>query len=187
MDSIINFRSSRAQEMWKFISSTVDFEGKLVVDIGCGYGDFALLAATHGAERVDAIDVNPGILNHASNRSNGMYPIKFKRIDAENAPLPQGTYDVGFCFSVLPYTKKPQRLVRRMAHACTICLIECQYSGDGPGYHFLKGDEDMKMWLLSSADFKTVSPIGSSLVEGRDKRRTIWLCSLQEGKNTRNT
>ena len=85
-------------------------------------------------------------------------------------------YDIGICFSVLPYLKKPASFLYKMKKLCELCLIECQYDGDGPGFSFIKSDATMAAYLYG-VGFREIVPIGKTYVEGRNKYRTIWMCS----------
>ena len=54
-------------------------------------------------------------------------------------------------------------------------VIECQYSGDGPGPHELRDDQDMR-YVLAAAGWNDAEVIGGSVVEDRGAVRTMWRC-----------
>ena len=41
--------NTRSPEQWKILSGAVDWNGKTVIDLGCGYGDILFMAHEHGA------------------------------------------------------------------------------------------------------------------------------------------
>jgi len=82
-------------------------------------------------------------------------------------------WDIVICFSVLPYLPAPGTTISWMKRHGKISLIEMQYKGDGPGK--MLDDEQMRCWLLLV--FDKVTPIGKTLVDYRNKWRTIWMCT----------
>jgi len=179
MDPIarVNYRNARAPGMWRCISARVDFNGKSVIDFGCGYGDFAELCRLSDADSVICVDKDEEVIQHLRGRFLGSPVVKVLQRDIETIKLQH--YDIGFCFSVLPYLEDPDRLLERMANRCSVSFIECQYYKDGPGPAFLKDDTEMEWWLRS-AGFESIESIGHTVVDYRNAKRTIWMCSQQK-------
>jgi ubiquinone/menaquinone biosynthesis C-methylase UbiE len=74
--------------------------GNCVLDVACGTGIVARLAAEHVSPggSVAGVDVNPGMLALARNlASSSPAPITWYETSAEAMPLPDGAFDVVFC------------------------------------------------------------------------------------------
>jgi len=148
------------------------FSGKVVVDIGCGYGDLLLKSAEHGASKCIAIDKDTSVARSKLYGAN-VYEVE---MDIDRYPLTPflNESDIAFCTSVLPYLKNYDRILGEMAGSGVICFIECQYAGDGPGFDQIKDDADMKEFLLRY--FKSADIIGRTEVKDGKYQRTIWRC-----------
>lgn len=168
MTKIHNVRSPK---QWEIISANVDFAGADVLDLGCGKGDILIRAFDAGAKVV-------GIDNEQRN-IDYMYSVRpeVRGIfgDIERLLVNRSGSDIIICFSVLPYLLNPDYCLSWISRNSNIALIECQYDGDGPGLAHLSGNSDMERWLTRSG-FERVEPIGHTLVEGRNKKRFIWMC-----------
>jgi SAM-dependent methyltransferase len=161
----------RSPEQWEIISRHVDFKGKTVLDLGCGKGDILFRAFEAGAKAV-GIDKDQGNIEYLCD----VYPeVTALCDDIERIWLIPPT-DIIICFSVLPYLHALGYVLKMINRYSDIALIECQYAGDGPGLSFLKGNNDMRTWLLEAGQFEKVQVIGHTFVEGRDKNRFIWMC-----------
>lgn len=166
--------NKRAPEMWDLVTDRVDFTDKLVMDIGCGTGDFLWRAMEAGAEHVYGIEIDPDTAREARRncKKMGHEPTVFIE---DACDLEPADYDVAICFSVIPYLGNPVKVMDWMSLYSDISLVECQYHGDGPGPSNLKNDEDMAQFLGVFWDH--VEPIGSTDVVIRPAKRTIWLCT----------
>ena len=166
----------RSPQQWAIIQSAVAFEGKTVLDLGCGYGDLLLLAGAAGAD-ICGVEQDFDALEALALQLGEFNAILFNSSieDFCRSRSRAATWDVIICFSVLPYLRDPIQTLRWIESHSNIALIECQYDGDGPGPNFLKTDADMQDWLTFCGLTKSTA-IGQTLVEGRDRWRTIWLC-----------
>lgn len=174
-------RNARAPEQWRIISEHVDFDGKTVLDLGCGYGDLLWRAWRAGAKYCLGIDESKEIFTyHLEKRIEHNTGPYFRRIlIAEYSRLDRGSYnnaDVTICFSVLPYVDNPVTLLHWIRRHSTQALIECPLSGDGPGFDWLKSSRDMRRWL-GGIGWQSVERIGETTVEEHGAKRGIWLCS----------
>lgn len=161
----------RSPKQWAIISEQVDFQGKTVLDLGCGKGDILFRACDAGATTL-GIDMDQNNVKHILDIrpeiNVGVGDIEF---------MPAWPWiDIIICFSVLPYLKYPERLLEWINRKSKVAFIECQYSGDGPGFAFLTDNDAMREWLLAAGQFEKVQPIGHTFVEGRNKNRFIWMC-----------
>jgi 2-polyprenyl-3-methyl-5-hydroxy-6-metoxy-1,4-benzoquinol methylase len=158
--------------MWEIISAHVDFEDMQVLDLGCGYGDFVWRAANEGAY-VTAVEKDIVIADIAYEQvSKILWPTEYAiivddidRIVDEDDSLYKG-YDIIMCTSVLPYLSNVDLTLHWIRNNCDVAIIECQYSGDGPG--------------LESAGFGSIEAIGRTDVKIRPAYRTIWRCAYDE-------
>jgi SAM-dependent methyltransferase len=76
-----------------YFASELVRDGDRVLDIGCGDGFFARrFFAARGAS-VDAIDIEPSSIDHAS-RHNAAPGIRYRLQDAVNEPFPADEYDI---------------------------------------------------------------------------------------------
>jgi ubiquinone/menaquinone biosynthesis C-methylase UbiE len=73
--------------------------GERVLDVACGTGVVARLAAEHvGASgSVVGIDINPGMLAVARAAGPGAPPIEWHEASADELPVADGSFDVSFC------------------------------------------------------------------------------------------
>ena len=175
--------NKRAEEMWSYISSSVDFEDKQVLDLGCGSGDFLTRALHSGASYVLGVERDYVVSSWADARlqSDGWsldkYAIGVDDIDSIVMKDDKGYkgFDIIMCFSVLPYLDSPGNAMFWIKNNCDIALIECQYHGDGPGPEFIKNDSDMKSRILGIGWGKA-EKIGWTDVKIRPAKRSIWKC-----------
>lgn len=169
--------NTRAPEQWRIISQHVDFEGKTVLDLGCGYGDLLWRTRAAGATSVGVeIDYNArsAICRHAESVSvaaplwNNLHHLDYLE-DMDRR------WDIAICFSVLPYLIDPTATLHWIHQHSTQALIECQLAGDGPGFDWLKSPQDLRRWL-DSIGWQSVERIGETVVKDRGAKRGIWLC-----------
>lgn len=162
--------NTRASEQWNIIRQHVDFTGKTVIDLGCGHCDILKIALQVGAQccvGVDKVDKELSRIGKC---------IVFQANIEEWVKDRTIPYDISICFSTLPYLSNPSAVLFWMQRHTDIALVECQYSGDGPGFKWLRGDNDMRRWL-NDVGWREIQPIGTTLVKGRDRERTIWMCT----------
>jgi ubiquinone/menaquinone biosynthesis C-methylase UbiE len=90
-------------------------EGERVLDVACGTGIIARLAAERVAPTgsVSALDVNAAMLNVARSLPAAI-PIKWYETAAESAPLPDSSFDVVFCQIGLQFVADKAAAVREM-------------------------------------------------------------------------
>ena len=164
--------NTRSPEQWRIISEHIDFQGKTVLDLGCGKGDILAFAAEAGAH-VTGIDSDKANIEYVRITYPEIEVIEQTVNFLEAAPKT----DIIICFSVLPYLVEPLFFVLQWINRHSeVAFIECQYAGDGPGFEFLTDNDDMEKWLFSAAQFEKVEAIGHTLVEGRNTKRYIWMC-----------
>lgn len=168
--------NSRAAEMWNIISDSVDFEGKSVLDLGCGGGDMLIYSYYAGAEKIKGIDEDDRIISDTRHRIDSTIPnseIILSIDDIETMKIRD--YDIILCFSVLPYLSKPEKMLEKIRNHSKVALIECQYAGDGFGFEEINNNRTMLSWLLQIG-WNRVTNLGYTDVRIRNAKRTIWRC-----------
>ena len=173
--------NQRAPEQWRIISGHVDFEGKTVLDLGCGYGDIMHRCHNTGARYVLGLDKDMNLSGLLSDKRQIINYLDYAFCDMDSG-LSQWVYDrsnpgwnIIICFSVLPYLTDPTATLHWIRQHSEQALIECQLSGDGPGPDWLKCPQDMRRWL-DSIGWQSVERIGETTVKDRGTKRGIWLC-----------
>jgi SAM-dependent methyltransferase/uncharacterized protein YbaR (Trm112 family) len=110
---------------WPFGSGN----GKILVDIGCGWGRWSIAAARVGFKPI-GIDVHVDALAAASRVARQLgVRADFVCSDAERLPFQQGSVDCVFSYSVLQHLDKPKvlRILQEIARVLKpggMCLIQ---------------------------------------------------------------
>ena len=87
-----------------------DYQGKKVLDMGCGTGEYSLWYALKGAGKVTGIDLSDGSLFVARRRKEGHFEnVEFIKKDILNLDFPDNTFDYSFSVGVLHHTGDPFR------------------------------------------------------------------------------
>lgn len=129
------------------------------LDIGCGHADLLSFMAALGCTRLVGID-------------NAYHSEMVTRADLlEWLEQNDEHFDLGLCFSVLPYVDV-DRVLPLLSKTADVTFIECQYKGDGPGVV----DDAIEMAAMLSRFWRTFERIGSTKIKDRDKIRDIWKC-----------
>lgn len=79
-----------------------DFEGKAVLDLGCGYGWHAAYAIEHGALSVTACDISQKMIA-AARQKNALPGIDYRCEAFEDSEFPEGSFDIIICSLMLHY------------------------------------------------------------------------------------
>ena len=146
-------RFMRAKLKWRGIHTVVLNElrerivGSSVLDVGCGFGRFSLLAARSGA-RVCGVDFMESAISVAKvlSEASGI-EVEFICADME-AEIPEGPqFDIIYLGGVLEHLSNPLRLlksaVRRLTPTGTI-VANC------PNESNFRGDVSATLWLLKN-------------------------------------
>lgn len=95
-----------------------DFEGKKVLDLGCGYGWHCLYAASRGASQVVGIDLSEKMLEEAARRNPGD-TIEYRRMGIEDFDYPAECYDVVISSLAFHYIEDIAEVFRRIYRTLT--------------------------------------------------------------------
>jgi len=90
-----------------------DFIGKVVVDIGCGFGRHSFFAAQYGAEVV-AMDCSADAVEAAAVNCESFSRVHAVQGDLYNPPFKRSVFDIAFCFGVLHHVNSPEQGFRRL-------------------------------------------------------------------------
>ena len=100
-----------------------DFEGKSVLDLGCGYGWHCLYAANHGAKLVHGIDISEKMLDVAREK-NSTAVITYEQKAMEDLDFPDSSFDVVLSSLAFHYVKDFTTLVE---HILSLIHILCRH------------------------------------------------------------
>ncbi|ADK86431.1 Methyltransferase type 11 [Desulfarculus baarsii DSM 2075] len=126
-----------------------DYQGKKVLDMGCGTGEYALWYAQNGAAEVTGIDLSDGSLALAEKRRQeaGLDNARFQKMDILNCELPDNYFDYSYSVGVLHHTGDPLRGFAHLARitkpgGVVVVSLYSQYSR-----RILRGKQTICKWL----------------------------------------
>jgi len=90
-----------------------DFIGKLVLDVGCGFGRHSYFAAQYGAEVV-AMDSSSEAVEAAAANCKSFSRVHAVQGDLFNPPLKRSIFDIAFCFGVLHHIDQPEEGFKKL-------------------------------------------------------------------------
>lgn len=94
------------------------FEGKRVLDLGCGYGWHCQYAASQGASQVLGIDLSVKMLEEAVRR-NAFPAVGYRRVGIEDFEYPAESYDVVISSLAFHYIEDVHDVFRRVYRTLT--------------------------------------------------------------------
>ena len=168
-------KNQRADEMWRIIEQSAEFEGKTVLDLGCGHGDMLWRAGAAGAKDVLGVDSDERICLDLRESSADVDNFSVLQYDINRLDSFLHS-DIIFCFSVLPYLIDPDNTLHWIRGHSDMAFLEIQYAGDGPGFDHIHNDDDMRLWL-EKIGCQKIEAIGRTHTRIRPAWRTIWKCS----------
>jgi glycosyltransferase involved in cell wall biosynthesis/SAM-dependent methyltransferase len=92
-------------------------DGKAVLEIGCGRGDFSIcLAQKYPAARITAIDFSQAAIEIARSRCKGqLNNLRFETGDAESLPFPSATFDLVISCECLEHVLRPEKMAAEIS------------------------------------------------------------------------
>lgn len=130
---------------WNRFSSKPDFNGKRVLEIGCGNGALSVSIAQSGAESVVGVDIVPKFVEQAKARVERHFPELAARTTFTTRPLAE-LEDPPFDLVVSKDSFEHIIDVSTMLRALRRCVHEAArlYIGFSPLYHSPYGDHDRR-------------------------------------------
>jgi len=105
----VQYREEQKRKYRAALDAARVSERGYILDLGCGTGLFAEEAAELG-DFVIGVDHSAKMLKKAKQRHNGRR-IFFLRVDADNLPFAEGTFDKIFSFTMLQNMPYPEKTV----------------------------------------------------------------------------
>jgi len=102
-------------EMAAVLEFLAPFEGKRVLDAGCGDGEYSLAAAERGA-LVTGVDLSADMLSVARTRSVARgVTVDWRQADVTALPFPDSSFDLAIAITLLCLVPDPRAVVRELA------------------------------------------------------------------------
>ncbi len=98
--------------LWSMLPNSL--EGLRVIDLGCGFGDFARKARKAGAAAVVGVDCSQRMLARARERTDDR-SIEYYRMNLEELHLENSGFDVAVSSLALHYVRDYKSAIRRIA------------------------------------------------------------------------
>ena len=105
-------------EWHEFEKLLPDFQGKRVLDLGCGYGWHCQYAMEYHAQYVLGVDISKRMLETAKQK-HAHPQIEYRQIAMEDLTLEPDSFDVVFSSLALHYVKDYEQLVQHIANWLT--------------------------------------------------------------------
>lgn len=107
---------SNLLEQPNFFTLIPNLKNKLVLDIGCGMGDFAAYCISHGAKHVTGIDISLNMIANAKKR-HSHEGLTFEQAAFEDMKVPNGTIDFVSSSLAFHYIADFQLLIKKISTA----------------------------------------------------------------------
>ncbi|MBE0533928.1 MAG: class I SAM-dependent methyltransferase [Rhodospirillales bacterium] len=150
--------------LWSVLPDSLD--GLDVLDLGCGFGDFARMARARGARSVLAIDVSANMLAAAAERTRDA-TIEYRRQSIEHFDSAGRAFDLVVSSLALHYVKDYAAVVSRVA-TLLVPGGRFAFSVEHPICTALPGQQ----WMRDAGGRPLYWPVDDYRAEG--ERRTRW-------------
>lgn len=160
---------------WETLRSILpDFQGKRVLDLGCGYGWHCIYAAEHGAESVVGLDLSEKMLEVAREKTGSALEagaasrIRYVRGSIEEADFPADSFDVVLSSLALHYVKDFGSVVRQVGR-CLSAGGSFVFTAEHPVFT-AEGTQD---WIYDEHGKIRHFPVDRYFTEGERKARFL--------------
>ncbi|MCI8623109.1 MAG: class I SAM-dependent methyltransferase [Provencibacterium sp.] len=144
-----------------------DFQGKRVLDLGCGYGWHCIYAMEHGAAAVTGVDLSERMLAVAQEKTR-FSEVRYLRMPIEETDFPPDSFDIVFSSLAFHYVRSFEEIVRRVS----ACLTE--------GGHFIFSVEHpvftaygTQDWIYDEEGEILHFPVDRYFLEGKREARFL--------------
>ncbi len=103
-----------AGEWHEFQKMMPDFQGKRVLDLGCGFGWHCRYVVEHGAKLVVGVDISERMLQVARERTTSPL-IKYVRMPIEDIDYPENSFDVVISSLVFHYIESFEDICKKIS------------------------------------------------------------------------
>lgn len=110
------FNYNNLLERPNFLALMPNVEGKVLLDLGCGKGEFANDCVLKGAQRVDAIDISGNMIAAAKERYNSNR-LHFQQISIEDMVMKESYYHIITSALALHYIADFEGTIRKVSRA----------------------------------------------------------------------
>lgn len=145
-----------------------DFQGKRVLDLGCGFGWHCLYAAECGAEKVIGVDASAKMLFKAKQQTRSNDVITYIHSALEEISFPAESFDIAVSSLVLHYIRSFEDICRKV----NIWLAaggDFIFSVEHPVFT-AQGPQD---WFYSETGEKLHWPVDNYFREGKREARFL--------------
>ncbi|WP_339171799.1 class I SAM-dependent methyltransferase [Solibacillus sp. FSL R5-0691] len=162
------FNYNNLLERPNFLALMPDVKGKMILDLGCGKGEFANDCVLNGAQHVDAIDISGNMITAAKElyKSDCLY---FEQISMEDIQLEKSKYHLITSALALHYVSDFEGVIEKVSHALSPEGVFL-FSVEHPISTANKGEEQ---WILDEEG--SISHFAVAHYQEEGKRTQNWL------------
>lgn len=162
------FNYNNLLERPNFIALMPDIKGKVLLDLGCGKGEFANDCVVNGAQYVDAIDISGNMIAAAKKRykSNRLH---FQQISIEDIILQESNYHLITSALALHYVADFEGVIEKVTRALCpegIFLFSIEHP-------ISTANKGVEQWITDKKE--TPSHFAVSRYQDEGKRTQNWL------------
>ena len=95
-----------------------DFQGKRVLDLGCGFGWHCIYAAEQGASYVLGTDISEKMLKTAQKQTKSPV-VEYRRMAIEDIDFPAGSFDIVISSLAFHYTESFEEICKKVKNCLT--------------------------------------------------------------------
>lgn len=137
------------------------FEGKRVLDLGCGFGWHCMYAVEHGADKMVGIDISQRMIDEAKERNNSP-KIEYRCMAIEDFEFTPDSFDIVISSLTLHYLESFESICRSI-HTCLTEKGNLVFSVEHPVFTAY-GNQD---WYYDENGDKLHWPVDRYFSEGK--------------------
>ena len=151
-----------------FLALMPDVKGKVLLDLGCGKGEFANDCVLNGAQQVDAIDISDNMITAAKERYESDR-LQFQNISIEDILLVDSHYHLITSALALHYVADFEGVIEKVSHALCpegVFLFSIEHP-------ISTANKGVEQWILDEK--RTISHFAVARYQDEGKRTENWL------------